>query len=49
MTLIYGITELGKNEVRDPKSVYFKNIPKNTLEKMEDVIDKVLKEGDKKI
>lgn len=48
MALIYKITELGKKEVRDPKSVYFKNIPKNTLEKMENAIDKILKEENKK-
>lgn len=48
MALIYEIKELGKREVKDPKSVYFKNIPKDTLEKMEKIIDEVLIEGGEK-
>lgn len=35
-------------EVGDSKSVYFKNISKNTLEKMENAIDEILKEENKK-
>lgn len=47
MALIYKITELGKKEVKDPKSVYFKDVPKNTIEKMENAIDEILKEEKK--
>jgi len=45
MSTKYKITELGKREIRDPESIYFKNISKDTLTKMKYVIDEVLKKG----